>query len=246
MGRKSGHNFLGLQLYSRRGHYTTQRRKDAIRKENAARWKKHQTQQTSTTSVPPFNSSIIMNLDELSNQFEQITAHSAVCGSLCVLKGETFRAGLACIIEGKCLKCNTTFTIPSSSRITSSTGKKFWTVNVGAVLGQMATGGGASRLQQVMGSVGVASVSKQTFTSTERKLNDSCPRLCLRPAKRSREMLKVVHEDYFEGVPAITVIADGGWSKRSHKHSYNAKSGVAVIFGIHTKKLLFLGVRNKY
>ena len=52
--------------------------------------------------------------------------------------------------------------------------------------------------------------------------------------------------DYFQGVPAITVIADGGWSKRSHKHSYNAKSGVAVIIGIHTKKLLFLGVRNKY
>ena len=44
--------------------------------------------------------------------------------------------------------------------------------------------------------------------------------------------------DYFQGVPAITVIADGGWLKRSHKHSYNAKSGVAVIIGIHTRKLL--------
>ena len=91
-----------------------------------------------------------MKLDELSNQFEQITAHSAVCGSLCVIKGETFRAGLACVIEAKCLKCYTTFTIPSYARFTSSTGKKFWTVNVGAVLGQMATGGGASQLQQVI------------------------------------------------------------------------------------------------
>ena len=44
----------------------------------------------------------------------------------------------------------------------------------------------------------------------------------------------------------ITVIGDGGWSKRSHKHSYNAKSGVAVIIEQHTKKLLFLGIRNKY
>ena len=26
----------------------------------------------------------------------------------------------------------------------------------------------------------------------------------------------------------------------------NAKSGVAVIFGLKTKQLLFLGVRNKY
>ena len=29
--------------------------------------------------------------------------------------------------------------------------------------------------------------------------------------------------------PAITVVVDGGWSKRSHKHYYNAKSGVGVI-----------------
>ena len=53
-------------------------------------------------------------------------------------------------------------------------------------------------------------------------------------------------QDYHDGVPAITVVADAGWSKRTHKHSYNAKSGVAVIFGAHTKKLVFLSVRNKY
>jgi len=45
---------------------------------------------------------------------------------------------------------------------------------------------------------------------------------------------------------AITVVVDGGWSKRSHKHSYNAKSGVAVIIGQQTGKLLHIGVRNKY
>ena len=41
-------------------------------------------------------------------------------------------------------------------------------------------------------------------------------------------------------------MVDGGWSKRSHKHSYNAKSGVGIIFGAATKKLFFIGVRNKY
>ena len=39
------------------------------------------------------------------------------------------------------------------------------------------------------------------------------------------------------GYPAITVIVDGGRSKRSHKHSYNAKSGVAMIIEKQTKKL---------
>ena len=166
-----------------------------------------------------------------------------------MIKGETFRAGLACIIEGKCLKCNATFTIPSSSRITTSTGKKFWTVNVGAVLVRMATGGGASRLQQVMGSVGVASVSQQTFTATERFITEQVKRqLSQTMLDAGKEEWKYAESsgEYFQGVPVITVIADGGWLKRSHKHSYHAKSGVAVIIGMHTNKLLFLGVRNKY
>ena len=31
--------------------------------------------------------------------------------------------------------------------------------------------------------------------------------------------------DYHQGVPVITVIVAGGWSKGLHKHSYNVKSG---------------------
>ena len=122
-------------------------------------------------------------------------------------------------------------------------------MNVGAVLGQMATGGGASRLQQVMASVGVPSVSKSTFTSTERYITEELQvhlAESMIAAGKEERRLAVENDDYFQGVPAITVIADGGWSKRSHKHSYNAKSGVAVIIGSRTKKLLFLGVRNKY
>ena len=42
---------------------------------------------------------------------------------------------------------------------------------------------------------------------------------------------------------AIKVVVDGGWSKCTHNHTYNAKCGVAVIFGHFTMKLLFLGVR---
>lgn len=60
---------------------------------------------------------------------------------------------------------------------------------------------------------------------------------CLRQEERG---------DYHQGVPAITVIVHGGWSKRSHKHSYNAKFGVPIITGEATGKLLHIGVRNKY
>ena len=110
----------------------------------------------------------------------------------------------------------------------------------------MATGGGASHLKQVMASVGAPSMSKSTFTCTERYVTKSLLAYSMVEAGKEERQFAIENDEYFQGVPAITVIGDGGWSKRSHKHSYNAKSGVAVIIGHHTKKLLFLGVRNKY
>ena len=68
---------------------------------------------------------------------------------------------------------------------------------------------------------------------------------CNEAAAEERK-LAVEKGSFHEGVPAITVIVDGGWSKRSHKHSYNAKSGVAIIIGKETGKLLYMGVRDKY
>ena len=65
-------------------------------------------------------------------------------------------------------------------------------------------------------------------------------------AGKEERSLAIAQGIFHEGVPAITVVVDGGLSKRSQKHSYNAKSGVGVIFGAATKKLFFIGVRNKY
>ena len=61
-------------------------------------------------------------------------------------------------------------------------------------------------------------------------------------AGREEKRLAEERGEYHEGVPAITV----GWSKRSHRHSYNAKSGVAIVIGFETRKRLHIGVRNKY
>ena len=52
--------------------------------------------------------------------------------------------------------------------------------------------------------------------------------------------------DYHQGVPAITVIVGGRWSKHSHHPSYNAKYGVGIIIGQATGKLLHIGVHNRY
>ena len=44
-------------------------------------------------------------------------------------------------------------------------------------------------------------------------------------ARREEKQLAIEQNKYHEGVPAITVVVDGGWSK---KHSYNANSGISV------------------
>ena len=114
----------------------------------------------------------------------------------------------------------------------------------------MSTGGGNSRLDNVLTTMGVPGMPKRMFISTERFLGEEMNETAIAEIHgRSRKGKKGAC-DCLEPLPSRCAIrlfvVDGGWPKRTHKHSYNAKSGVAVIFGLHIKKLLFLGVRNKY
>ena len=118
-----------------------------------------------------------------------------------------------------------------------------------AVWGQMATGGGHTKLQEIMATLGIPVMSKNSSTSTERGIGKWWKQqlqLSMLQAGREEKRLAEERGDYHEGVPAITVIVDGGWSKRSHGHSYNAKSGVAIVIGYETRKLLHIEVRTKY
>jgi len=65
-------------------------------------------------------------------------------------------------------------------------------------------------------------------------------------AGREEKRLAEERGCFHEGVPAISVIVDGGWSKHSHKHCYNANSGVGIILGRATGRVLHVGVRNKF
>jgi len=61
-----------------------------------------------------------------------------------------------------------------------------------------------------------------------------------------REKIAINNQNYHQEIPAIGIIANSGQSKRAHSHSYNANSGVGVIFGVATKKLLYMGVHSNY
>ena len=107
----------------------------------------------------------------------------------------------------------------------------------------MITGGGHSPLKETMSILGIPIMNKPCFQKTENDIGkwwSTRLQEAMLDAGREEKRLAEERNDYHQEVPAITVIVDGGWSKRSHKHSYNAKSGVGIIIGQATGKLLLL------
>ena len=126
--------------------------------------------------------------------------------------------------------------------------KGYYSSNIGAVLGQIATGGGGSHLEEQLMSLDVPSLSTHSFVHLKKSFGTALESLVtkeLLSADKEELEYAVTNNIKFEDIPACTVV-DGGWNKQNHKHSYNVNTGVGVIFGLHTKKLLFIGVRNKY
>ena len=111
------------------------------------------------------------------------------------------------------------------------------------------TGGGHAPLSETMAVLGVPVMIKRAFIATEQAVGQawwSALENSMKIAAEEERRHAIEQGSLHEGVPAISVIVDGGWSKRTHKHTYNAKSGVGIIIGRHTRKLLHVGVRNKY
>lgn len=75
---------------------------------------------------------------------------------------------------------------------------------------------------------------KKTFLKIENQIGNAWENILAEEIiEAGKEEKKLAEEsnDFVNSYPVITVIVDGGWSKRSHKHSYNATSGVGVIIG---------------
>ena len=86
-----------------------------------------------------------------------------------------------------------------------------------------------------MSIVGVPVMTKSSFIGTMRDIGEEWGQALKQSigrgwTKRERELV-IEKGCYHEGVPSITVIADGGWSKSSHKSPYNVMSDVAIIIG---------------
>ena len=213
---------------------------------------KSATSHSNSTQVMPILShntgSRIINTQKLQDYTNKLTSHAAQCQQSISVTGEK-RSGLASVFTSQCQGCGDVIKLETSEKVDGPAGHKRWESNLAAVWGQMSTGGGHSRLEESMGVLGVPVMSKQSFICTERGIGEWWQRKLeetMLEAGKEERRLAIERNDFHQGIPAVTVIVDGGWSKRSHRHSYNAKSGVAIIIGKETGKILHIGVRNKY
>ena len=190
----------------------------------------------------------IISLSLLGTYLQEITNHAAVCGHGLEFLGESKRIGLCSILVSRCFKCRQYFKMYTAEYIKLGE-KGHYSTNMGAVLGQISTGGGGHHLQEQLCSMNIPSLSPHSFVRIERSLGtafeDIVTHELLSAGIQEREHA-ITTKTFFEDIPACTVVVDAGWSKRCHKHSYNANTGVGVIFGAHSKKLLYIGIHNKY
>ena len=142
--------------------------------------------------------------------------------------GESHRYGLASLMVCQCSKCSMLFRF-TTSEVTSYSTTNHYTVNIGATLGQIATGGRADHLKEQLACIQVPFLSTPSFINLECTMGATFEAIVstqLLTAGKMERQLAIAQGNYHNGVPAITVVVDAGWNKKSHKHSYNANSGV--------------------
>jgi hypothetical protein len=202
----------------------------------------------------------LIHTDMLQDLLTVSTTHVAECSLVRVkmlsgtidkpikLLKEARTHGLASEIRGQCQGCFKLFLFKTSPLIDSSGVHKRHEVNLRAVWGAMASGSGNAKLNELLCTIGLHGLSQPTFSAIEHEIGSwwqTVMQQDMLTAGREEKRLAIERGDFHDGIPAITVICDGGWSKRSHKHTYNALGGVAIVIGAATKKLLYVGVRNK-
>ncbi|KMQ89298.1 hypothetical protein RF55_11082 [Lasius niger] len=159
-----------------------------------------------------------------------------------VIKTET--KGFRTQLFFKCQMCNTEANIWSEPE-----DPKILDINKAVVAGTIIVGIGFAQLEELCAAMNIPCMSEKTYIKNRDILVDDFEKTAMENMKMAGQIekqLALERNDVINGIPYITVIADGSWMKRSYGNAYDSLSGVGAIIGYHTKRILFVGVRNKY
>lgn len=142
--------------------------------------------------------------------------NTVVCGEV--------RSGLNSGMKLKCSMCNFTQTVWTNNKESEIMG-----VNRAATVGVMEIGCGFSNLEDLMAIMNIPPMSNTTFQKEQRIVSDAWETTATKEMKAAVEEEKRLAQERGdvdeEGIPFITVVADGSWAKRSYKNNYSSLSG---------------------
>lgn len=125
----------------------------------------------------------------------------------------------------KCKLCNKIEIISSEPKKSSS-----MSVNTAIVSSVVSNGQGYGQLEQFSAILNMPCMANRTYQKEHEQISSNIEVTmwqALESAAKEEASLAVLRGDINEnGIPLITVVADGAWSKRSYKTNYNALSGV--------------------
>lgn len=176
----------------------------------------------------------IINFGYFFEQIKSVNNHNSVLGCtidnmMCI---KETRFSLKSKIYLKCNMCNLECNIS-----TEDVGCGM-DVNTASVAGAMAVGIGHSQLEELLSAMEIPTMSLKTYLKYHDHVSDGWEATALQEMESAaQEEIKLAIEEgnvSKDGLPILTVVADGGWAKRSYRTNYTSLSGVVSHQSFHT------------
>ncbi|XP_076279179.1 uncharacterized protein LOC143208585 [Lasioglossum baleicum] len=207
------------------------------------------TTTTSQAESCPSDRYSISHLAYVGEQMLKVANHSVItCSSTSIRIERTKTSGLRTTMHLRCQMCNETFevhSLPADTREKSSVD-----IELSAVVAAMTAGGGYSQMEGLFSAINVPCMTKKKYRKCHDTIVDKSQLIAeeaMSAAAAEERELAIARGDILPcGTPHIPVLADGTWMKRSYKSGmYNSASGVGVIIGFYTGKVLYVGIKNR-
>ncbi|KAL4127211.1 hypothetical protein QTP88_011402 [Uroleucon formosanum] len=187
----------------------------------------------------------IINLMHFIKQIQEIDHTPFSCSFKDMLLESERRHGFMSSFNFKCKMCNKKCVIETEDEKSNMI-----KINTAAVIGIVNTGGGYGQIKEIMTTLEIPIMNNNTYNKEHdivcEKFEEAATQTMYTAAKEEARLAIEAGDVDIDGVPLIAVVADGSWCKRSYRTMYNSLSGTAAIIGYRTKKVIFLGIRNKF
>nr|XP_012137711.1 PREDICTED: uncharacterized protein LOC105662118 [Megachile rotundata]XP_012137712.1 PREDICTED: uncharacterized protein LOC105662118 [Megachile rotundata] len=191
----------------------------------------------------------IVNMQHMFEEIKKIGHHADKredCGIKYLQITGVKQIGLKTTLNVTCTMCNFRGEIRSQPKEVQE-----MDINYSAVAGTMFTGGSFAQMEEFLTAMNIPCMSKRQFLKSHDEIVNALIAAAeeeMIVAAEEEKQLAIERGDIVpqSGIPHIPVVTDGSWMKRSYRTgAFYSASGVGVIVGYHTKKVLYLGVRNK-